>query len=81
MKDYIKPCIRENNPNHEIIHVGTNKSDSKRQTEMIAKSIIDVAKSVRTNTRTVTRSHGMTTLIIKRWMSMMNFRKCAERLN
>ena len=24
MKDYVKPCIRENNPDHVIIHVGTN---------------------------------------------------------
>ena len=24
MKDYMKPCIRENNPNNLIFHVGTN---------------------------------------------------------
>ena len=30
MNDYVKPCIRENNPDHVIIHVGTNELDSKR---------------------------------------------------
>ena len=44
MKDYIKHCIRENNPDHAIVHVGTNELDSERQPEMIAKSIIDVVK-------------------------------------
>ena len=24
MKDYMKPCIRENDPDHLIFHVGTN---------------------------------------------------------
>ena len=24
MNDYVKPCIRENNPDHIIFHVGTN---------------------------------------------------------
>ena len=33
---------------HLIIHVGTNKLDSARQAEMIAKFIIDVAKSIST---------------------------------
>ena len=45
MKDYIKPCIRENNPDHAIIHVGTDEVDFDRQPEMIAKSIIDAAKN------------------------------------
>ena len=46
MKDYVKPCIRENNPDHVKIHVGTNGLDSERETEMITKSIKDVAKSI-----------------------------------
>ena len=56
MKDYVKPCIRENNPDHVIIHVGTNKLDSERQADMIAKSIIHVAKGIGTNTCTVSIS-------------------------
>ena len=31
VKDYAKLCIRENNPDHVIIHVGTNELDSERQ--------------------------------------------------
>ena len=53
MKDYVKLCIRENYPAHVIIHVGTNDLDSERQAEVLAKTIIDVAKSIRTNTCTV----------------------------
>ena len=54
MKDYIKHCIRKNNPDHVIIHSGTNKLE--RQAEIRAKFIIDVAKSIRTNTCTVSIS-------------------------
>lgn len=54
-----------------VIRVGADELDPERQAAMIAKAIIDVAKSIRTNSCTVS---------IKLWMSMMNFRKCAERL-
>ena len=30
MKDYVKPYIRENNPDHVIIHGGTNELNSER---------------------------------------------------
>ena len=53
MKNYVKSCIRVNNPDHVIIRVGTNELDAERQADMIAKSIIDVAKGIITNTRTI----------------------------
>ena len=53
MKDYVKPCIRENDPDHVIMHVGTNKMNSELPPERIAKSVIDVAKNVKTDTRSV----------------------------
>ena len=53
MKDYVKPCIRENDPDHVIMHVGTNEMNSKLPLERIAKSVIDVAKKVKTDTRSV----------------------------
>ena len=28
MKDYVKPCIRESDPDHVILHVGTNEPNS-----------------------------------------------------
>ena len=56
MKYYVKPCVRENNPDHVIINVGTNKLDSERKAEIRSKSIIDVAKNVSTNTSAVSIS-------------------------
>ena len=56
MKDYEKLCIRENNPDHLIIHAGTVKLDSERQADMIAKSILDVEKGITTETRKVSIS-------------------------
>ena len=56
MKDYVKPCIRENDQDHVIIHVGTNQMNSELPPERIAKSVIDVAKNVKTDTRSVSIS-------------------------
>ena len=53
VKDYIKSYMKENNSDHVIIYVGTNELDSEKQHEMIAKSNIDVAKNIKTNTRTI----------------------------
>ena len=41
MKDQVKPCIREKNPDYVIFHVGTNELNSE-------KSFIDVAKNNQT---------------------------------
>ena len=46
MNDYVKPCTRENDPNHIIFHVGTNDIPSTKTPECIAQSILDLAKSV-----------------------------------
>ena len=56
MKDYVKPCIRENDPDHVIMHVGTNEMNSELPPERIAKSVIDVAKNVKADTRSVSIS-------------------------
>ena len=56
MKDYVKPCIRENDPDHVIMHVGTNEMNSELPPERIAKSVIDVAKNVKTDTCSVSIS-------------------------
>ena len=65
-----------------IIHVSINELDSERQADMIAKSTIYVAKGLGKNTRTVSISGIVprSDNLQKRWMSMMNLRKCAERL-
>ena len=46
MSDYVKPCTRENNPDHIIFHVGTNDISSTKTPEFIARSILDLAKNV-----------------------------------
>ena len=46
MKDYVKPLILENNPDHITYHVGTNDVSSEKTPPEIAQSIVDVAKSV-----------------------------------
>ena len=44
MKDYMKPCIRENNL---IIHVGTNDVPSNKNVKSIAESIAPLEKEVK----------------------------------
>ena len=56
MKDYVKPCIGENNPDYVILHVDTNELNSELTPERIAKSVIDVDKNIQTNYRTVSIS-------------------------
>ena len=40
MKDYMKPCIRENVPDHLIFRVGTNDVPSNKKAKCIAESIV-----------------------------------------
>ena len=56
MKDYVKPCIRENNPEYVILHVGTNELNSELTPERIAKSVINVGKNIQTNHKTISIS-------------------------
>ena len=56
MNDYVKPCIRENNPNHIIFHVGKNDIPTLKDPVAIAQSIVDLAKSVMTQDLSVTIS-------------------------
>ena len=44
MKDYVKPSIRENNPDHIIFHAGTNDVPSEKTPQVITQSIVDLAK-------------------------------------
>ena len=56
MKDYLKPSLKEN-PDHFVLHVGTNDLDSDRLPELTAKSIVDVAPSLKTDEHDVTISN------------------------
>ena len=56
MKDYTKPCTREDNPDHIILHVGTNDLSSDNSPERVGKSIVDLAKNLFHDNRKVTIS-------------------------
>ena len=56
MKDHLKPSLRES-PDHFILHVGTNDLDSDRPPDLIAKSIVDVACSMKNEQHDVTISN------------------------
>ena len=51
MNDYAKPCIRKDNPDHIILHVGTNELSSENVAERVDKSIADLAKSLLSENR------------------------------
>lgn len=48
MKDYVKLCIKANNPDHVIIHVKINDLNSKTTPERTANSFVDVARNIKT---------------------------------
>ena len=56
MKDYLKPSLRQNR-DHVVLHVGTNDLDSDKDPELIAKSIVDLASTVKKDTCEVTISN------------------------
>ena len=56
MKDYTKPSLREN-LDHFILHVGTNDLNTERSPELIEKSIIDLATTLKGNSRDVSVSN------------------------
>ena len=56
MNDYVKPCIRKNNPDHIILHVGTNDIPTSKDPLAIVQSIVDLAKNVMTRDGSVTIS-------------------------
>ena len=52
----MKPCIRDKNPDHTIMHVGTNDLNSENNSEKVAKPIVDLAKRMVSQKRNVTVS-------------------------
>ena len=56
MQDYVRPPIREN-PNHIILHVGTNDLTTNIPPEKVVESIIDLASSLKSNSCSVAISN------------------------
>ena len=52
MKDYMKPSMREK-PDHTILHVGTNDFNSDRPSDLIAKSIVDLPITLKSNSKII----------------------------
>ena len=67
MYDHVKPIFREFNPNHIILHVGTNELKSSKTTSQISRSVIDFALTLKSETNTITIS-----LIVPRKDSIKN---------
>ena len=59
MEDHIRPTLTEK-LNHIVLHVGTNDLVSDRQPDLIAKSIVDVASSIKNKNHDVTLSNIIT---------------------
>ena len=53
MKDYPKPCIKEDKLDHLILHVGTNDLASENNVEKNPKSIVNLAKGLVADDRTI----------------------------
>ena len=51
-QDYVRPTLREN-PDHIIIHIGTNDLASNTPAEKVAESIIDLASTLNSDSRSV----------------------------
>ena len=56
MKDYLKPSLIKEDPDHFLFHVHTNDLDSNRSPDLTAKSIIDVASNLKIDKHDVTIS-------------------------
>ena len=56
MKDHMKPSNREK-PDHTILHVRTNDFDSDKPSDLIAKSIFDLAITLKNNSQNVSISN------------------------
>ena len=71
MKDYIKPSQRENS-DHYILHVGTNDLCLDRSPELIAKSIIDLALTLKSESHDVSVSN----IIVRTDSDTLNKKGC-----
>ena len=53
MYDHAKPTIRELNPEHIILHVGTNDLNTEKTASQVSKSILDLVNSLKNETNTI----------------------------
>ena len=56
MTDHVKPTLQDINPDHIILHAGTNDLRTENTASQIAKATIDLATSLKNDDNTVTVS-------------------------
>ena len=56
MRDYANPTLRDINPEHIILHVGTNDLTTEKTASQISRSIIELGTSLKNDTNTVSIS-------------------------
>ena len=56
MTDHVKPTLRDINPDHIILHAGTNDLRSENKDSQISKATTDLAASLKNDDNTVTVS-------------------------
>ena len=56
MTDHVKPTLRDINPDHIVLHAGTNDLRTENTASQIAKATIDLAASLKNDGNTVTVS-------------------------
>ena len=71
MKDYIKPLQRENS-DHYVLHFGTNDLCLDRSPELIARSIIDLALTLKSESHDVSISN----IIVRNDSDTLNKKGC-----
>ena len=85
MHDHVKPTVRYFNPDHIILHCGTNDLNAERTASQIARSIIELALSLKSSDNKISIS-----LIVPRNDNLSNkasevnsrlVHMCAERNN
>ena len=83
LHDYVKPTLRDFNPDHIILHVGTNDLNSEKTSSQIANSIIELHNSLKTIDNEITVSlivpsadnlNNKTTEVNNRLINMCNER-------
>ena len=69
MKNYLKPSLRQN-PNHFVLHVGTNDLISEKSSKAIAKEIMNIAVSLKSEALKVSVSN----IIVRTDNQQLNFK-------
>ena len=67
----MKPSLREN-PDHFILHVGTNDLNTERSPELVPKSIVDLVTTLKGNSR----DKSVSNIVVRTDNSNLNEKGC-----